>query len=315
MADRGEVKIREGKIDDLVKIYKQAYERILKDIVDSTEAGKIRKFAVMQDINRTLEKLGVDVDEWVKREMPQYYLDGANQAVQDLRADGYDTSKLSSFNIINKEAILALTDETSLAFAEGIQGISRNARRVLDDALKQQLNFIVAEGRLSGEARKVVSARVEYRLKEAGLGVLRDAGGKEWQYDTYARMLVRTKAVEARNQGLANRMLASGYDLVQVSDHNSTHAVCLKYEGKILSMTGSVKPGTELPGGVTVFATYQKAKEDGLFHPNCKHSINTFNPELAEKTHAYENPYNTLSREEYIKQYPDSPEAIAAKKS
>lgn len=281
MANR-EIKIREGKIQDLISIYKDTYKKLVSTIVDSTDAGKIQKARVMIRINRDLAQLGVDVDKWVKSEIPQYYLDGANVAIQDLQKLGVDLTKTSGLAPINREAIKALTDEVSLAFAEGIKGIGRNVARVLSDAQKQQINQILAQGKLTGDSRQMIAAAVEKRLRDEGLSVLVDTGGRRWEFDTYADMLVRTKAVEARNQGLTNRMLQNGYDLVQVSDHNSDHPACADWEGEILSLTG------ETPG----YDTVSDAEASGLFHPNCEHAINVIVPSLAEQTQAYDNPYN-----------------------
>lgn len=291
MADRGPVKIREGRIDDLTKLYKQSYKDIVKTIDLATTSGKIQKFKVMAQINRILADLGVNVDEWVKTEIPQYYLAGANQAKQDLLKLGINVDTGTGFAVVNKEAITALVDETSLAFAEGITGISRNARRLLDNALKQQLNFIIADGKLTGAARRSVSASVSAAIQESGLVALVDRGGKQWQFDTYARMLVRTKSVEARNVGLMNRMTGSGHDLVQVTRHQSDHEACAFWEGKILSISGATPVGTKLDGGYVVEGTYEQARRMGLFHPNCKHGINVINPALAAITKAYDNTF------------------------
>lgn len=290
MADRGEVKIRQGKLADLIRIYRAAYKDLTLEIIDATDAGKIQKARTMASIKQTLRELGDDVDTWVKAEIPQYYLDGANVAAQDLKSMGVDLRKPGGLQALNKESIKILTDEVSLAFAEGITGIGRNAARVLDNALKQQLNFIIAEGKLKGEALKTISQAVQAQLRRDGLSVLVDRAGKRWEFETYSNMLVRTKAVEARNLGLTNRMLANGYDLVQVSNHNSKHAECARWESKILSLTGQSKG--RLPGGVYVAGTVEKAKAQGLFHPNCQHAINVINPELAAKTKAYDNPFN-----------------------
>lgn len=303
MADRGPVKIREGNIDQLIAIYKSAYNQAIKTIVDATEAGKIQRARVMLTINAILKDLGVKSAEWIEREIPQYYLDGANAAIQDLRRMNVDVMSKKGLLPIDAEAIKALTDDTALGFAESIRGVGRNAERVLSDAVKQQINFTIAEGRLTSESKKVVVATVEQTLRDQGLGALTDKAGRTWDYEVYARMLVRTKSVEARNQGLGNKMLQNGYDLVQVTDHNSDHPACAKYEGKILSMTGQTKPGTELPGGLVVFATYAQAtapeKEGGgIFHPNCEHAINAIDPDIAAKTEAYDNPYNYLSQDE-----------------
>jgi hypothetical protein len=90
-------------------------------------------------------------------------------------------------------------------------------------------------------------------------------------------MLFRTKAVEARNRGLANRMVEFNYDLVQVSNHNSTHEECRVWESRILSVSGATKG----------YPTVAKAEAAGLFHPNCKHAINVLIPSLARQTEAY----------------------------
>lgn len=282
MAYTGPVKIRDGQIDQLITLYKQTYAKLVQEIVTATDSGKIQKARVMARINRELEALGVEVDQWARREIPQYYLDGANIAQQDLRALGVDISKSKNFAVINSEAIKALTDEVALAFAQSITAISRNSSQLLSQAIKQQLNFVIAQGKLTGEARATISNNIKQVIQENGITALTDKSGRNWSFDNYARMLARTKAAEARNQGLTNRMLASGYDLVQVSNHRSDHRACAVWEGRILSLTGNT------PG----FPTLNGAAMAGLFHPNCEHSVNVIVPELASKTIAYQNPYN-----------------------
>jgi hypothetical protein len=83
--------------------------------------------------------------------------------------------------------------------------------------------------------------------------------------------------VEARNRGLLNRVLENGFDLVQVSSHLTSCNQCAPWEGQILSMTG------ETAG----YPTVAEAEAGGLFHPNCRHAINTINPSLANKTKSY----------------------------
>lgn len=282
MADRGPVVVKEANIQALVDLYSKTYAKMVREIEKATDAGKINKARVMARLNAELESLGVDVKEWVEKEIPQRYLDGSNVALQDLRALDVDISKSTNFAVINREAIEALVDETALNFAQGITALSRNARRILNDTLKQQLNFIIAQGKLTGATRKMISDSLKIRLQEEGIQSIRDRAGRNWTFDRYTEMLARTKSVEARNQGMVNRMLASGYDLVQVTNHGSDHPACAKYEGQILSVSG------QTPG----YPTLEQALGDGLFHPNCKHAMNVIHPELAKLTKAYDNPYN-----------------------
>lgn len=282
MADHGEVKLRDVRIQNLINLYHTAYENIVETIITDTTAGKIRKARTMAAIRAQLQDLGDNVGEWAQKEIPQYYLDGANVAVQDLKKMGADLSGPAGLAPINKEAIAALVDDTSLAFAQSLTAITRNAQALLGDAVKQQLNFIIADGTLTGEARKTIAASIRQSIEDNGISALTDKAGRSWSFDTYAEMLVRTKAVEARNAGLQNKMLQNGYDLVQVSDHGSSHQECADWEGAILSITGNT------PG----YDTTDDAESAGLMHPNCQHAYNVIEPDLADQTSAYDNPYN-----------------------
>lgn len=288
MADHGEVKLRDVNIQKLIDQYHETYRNIVTTITDASTAGKINKARTMATIRAQLTDLGDNLDLWVQKEIPQYYLDGANIAVQDLKDMGANVSGPKGLAPINKESIAFLVDDTRNAFATSLTAVSRSASNILSDAVKQQVTAVLADGQLTGSARKTITASITETLKDNGLSALVDKGGREWSFDDYAEMLVRTKAVESRNVGLQDKMLQNGYDLVQVSDHNSDHPACEKWEGEILSISGNT-PGYE---------TTADAEADGLMHPNCQHAYNVIQPKLAAKTEAYDNPYNDLGTDE-----------------
>lgn len=291
MADRGPVKLREPGIQALIDLYLKVYTKITRDIITASEAGKINRARLMVRINHELEQLGVDVDKWIKTEIPKYYNDGAAIALQDLRKLGVDLTTATSAPI-NVQAIAALVDETRYAAFQAITGISKNVSNIVSQTQRQQLTMTIAEGKLTADTRRMIAKAVSQQIEDDGIGALIDRSGREWTYDRYSNMLVRTKAVEARNEGLVNKMVQYGYDLVQISNHGTEHPACRKWEGKILSITGNTPTGTRLPGGYTVAGSMAQAKSEGLFHPHCKHAANVINPELAAKTRAYENPFN-----------------------
>lgn len=287
--DRGPVNIREGKIGELIQLYQSTYRKLEKEILTATEVGKIQKARTMARIKSILTEFGAEVADFVDEEIPKYYYDGANIASQDLKNLGVTVGR----NIaIDKAAIASLVYDTKLSFAESITAMYRSSARIVSNALKQQIQLQIAEGKLKGDTLKMITSDVKRILQEEGITALIDKGGKRWTFEHYAETLVRTKAVEARNNGLENRALSSGYDLVQISNHNSQHEACHVWEGKILSISGSTPKGTKLPGGYIVAGTLQEAREAGLFHPNCKHAANIIIPELAAKTKAYNNPFN-----------------------
>lgn len=294
MADYGPIKIRQASLDELNKLYQETYKKVAQELVDSAGAKRIQKARVMARINYELSKLGVDGDKILKEELSKYYYDGANQALQDLRDLDVNLSPSASA-AINKEAVAALVDEAVTLYGQGIAGISRNASNIISTALRQNLNLTIAQGKITGSARKMISAAVEKEIRDRGIGSLTDKAGRSWSLDSYTEMLVRTKGVEARNQGLANKMVSYGFDLVQVSNHGTQHKACRAWEGKILSLTGQTPTGAKLLGGYSVAGTVDEAKAAGLFHPNCKHAINVFTPRLAAATKAYDNPYLKMS--------------------
>lgn len=278
MAKPTKVPVNEKEVADLTRIYKKAYEDVISVILRSPLLNNQHRLEVLTQIREILKELKVKSDDFTDPYIRKMYEKGFQDATIELKK--LDLLSKRGFGLIHKDAVKALISETQEAFAESIQGVNRSSRIFLNSIVKEQIKARLAEGAVTGAVRKQIVKNVKATLIEQGLSSLVDKGGKRWSLDRYADMLVRTKAVEARNTALANRMLENGFDLVQVSDHNSDHQACARWEGKILSITGRTKG----------YPTLEEARENGkgIFHPNCKHAINVINPKLAEKTQAYD---------------------------
>ncbi len=271
------VEVKEQGLQTLRDTFKSAYKQIVNEIDGATNFGVQNRKQILSQIDRHLTDLGVDVNAFVKQEIPTYYKLGANQAVEQLQYLGAEVPIKSGFNIVHRDMIANLVNETASSFADSIQTVGRSAQALLGKKVREEIRQQIATGVIQGSTLPNVTKQIKQILADEGLSALVDKNGRHWQLDTYAEMLFRTKTVEARNMGLANRMLENGYDLVQVSIHFSTHEACRVWEGKILSMTGNT------PG----YPTVDQATEDGLFHPNCRHAINALAPDLAAKTLAW----------------------------
>lgn len=264
-------------IEKVVRLYKQAYRHIIEEILTATDFGVYNRKQILNQIEKILEDLQVDVQDFIETEIPKYYKTGADNAVKQLEAQGADLTTASGFNRIHKEAVNNLIDDVGMSFAEAMTGIKRSATTLLNKAVREMISFRMAEGVTKGEALRQVRNAIKGILQEQGLDSMIDKAGRGWTLDRYSEMLIRTKTVEARNRGLVNRMLENDYDLVQVSDHLGACELCAPWGGKILSLTGQTEG----------YPTVADAEADGLFHPNCRHAINTLHPDLAEKTAAY----------------------------
>jgi len=272
-----EAQVNEEAIARLTDLYQKAYIRIAGEIEGATDFGVANRKAILAQIDAILADFSGDVYEFIETEIPAIYKVGAKDAVNQLRAAGADIQVKSGFNLLHKQAIAALVDDTASAFGEGMAGINRTARQILGRATKQLITQRIAEGLISGSSVRDVKNLITGILQNEGLGALVDKGGHTWTLDRYSEMLFRTKMVEARNLGLINRVAENGFDLVQVSVNGSEHEECRIWEGEILSLTGATSG----------YKTVSDATAAGLFHPNCKHALNVINPELAAITLAY----------------------------
>lgn len=273
-----EVPVNEANIAKTISFYKRAYKDIVNELTTATDFGVANRRAILAQIDDILETMGEDMQKFIAEELPDYYRAGAEDAVRQLRNVGADVQVAESFNLVHRQAIMAILDETNQSFAEAISGIKRSATGLLGTAVKEELTYRLAKSVTAGEALEAAKKSLKIAIQENGITALKDKSGRSWTLDRYTEMLFRTKAVEARNRGLMNRGVENGYDLVQVSRHNSDHEECRVWEGKILSLTGKTKG----------YPTVDEAKRAGLFHPNCKHAINFLIPKLAKMTSAYD---------------------------
>jgi hypothetical protein len=271
------VDVSDEQMARLIEIYKTAYKRIAVSIEGATSFGKYYRKEILKQIDEILKELGVDIQKFVEVEMTEFYKKGAGEAVTQLEKIGAELSVTKNFNQIHKEAISNLVDDIGQSFANTLTAVKRNATNIMNQAAKEEIMWKMAEGRISGETLTKIRGMVKGVFREQGVFYFIDKGNHRWELDRYTEMLIRTKAVEARNRGLVNRVVENDYDLVQVSDHFNECELCHPWEGKILSLTGRTSG----------YPTLDEATAAGLFHPNCRHAINTINLKLAKETNAY----------------------------
>ncbi len=271
------VVINQQNIAELTSTFERSYKQITHEILTATDFGVKNRRAILSQIETILEGLGVDVQSFLDRELPGYYKIGADEGIRQLRNVKADISVSTGFNRIHENAINALVDDASRSFGESLTGVGRSANLLLGRTARDLMTEQIATGIIGGAAMRRVRNNIKGVLADQGLSALVDKGGRKWSLDTYAEMLFRTKVVESRNRGLMNRLAENGFDLVQVSNHNSSHAACAQWEGVILSISGQTQG----------FSTVAEAEVSGLFHPNCEHAINAISPAIAKMTQAY----------------------------
>ena len=161
------------------------------------------------------------------------------------------------------------------------------ALRMTDDVYRQTVNRVqlaMATGSITYE--KAVDMAVTDFLAQ-GINCIEYSNGRRVNIADYVRMVLRTTSTRAALQGKSERFKASGYDTVQVSSYGMCSKTCLPWQGRVYindafmdwqgetKYEGDVKYGRSEYCGKW-FPLLSSAIEHGLFHPNCRHSINLF---------------------------------------
>ena len=144
-------------------------------------------------------------------------------------------------------------------------------------------------GLLSGVDTRIQATQKmlnEYAAK--GITSFVDKSGRNWELSSYAEMCARTVSAHAALQGHIDRQLEVGEDLVKVSTIGTTCPICSRWQGVVLSISGKSPK----------YHSLDEAKASGLFHPNCKHTLGMFIPELDGEGKVEPSSVNPSSKEQ-----------------
>ena len=130
-------------------------------------------------------------------------------------------------------------------------------------------------GLLAGvDTRIQATQKMLNEYAEKGITSFVDNAGRNWSLSSYAEMCARTVSSHAALQGHIERQNEVGEDLVKVSTIGTTCPICQRWQGVVLSISGNSPK----------YHSLDEAKESGLFHPNCKHTLVMYIPELDDGT-------------------------------
>lgn len=161
------------------------------------------------------------------------------------------------------------------------------ALRLTDDVYRQTVNRVqlaMATGSIS-YAKAVDMAVADFLAQ--GINCIEYSNGRRVNIADYVRMVLRTTSTRAALQGKSERFKAQGYDTVLVSSYGMCSKTCLPWQGRAYindaftdwqgetKLENGVKFGKSLYCGKW-FPLLSSAIEHGLFHPNCRHSINLY---------------------------------------
>jgi hypothetical protein len=159
-------------------------------------------------------------------------------------------------------AVEALTQET----LGNVTATHRGILRATQDAYRSIIAETGQQLLLGAQTRLQATQAALDRFAQRGITGFVDKAGRGWSMEAYTEMAMRTGCGRAAVQGHADRLMANGLDLVIVSDAPKECPICRGAEGQVYSLSGT---SSEYP-------SLDDARAAGLFHCNCRHSINAY---------------------------------------
>ena len=176
----------------------------------------------------------------------------------------------ASFFGVNENKLKSLIDATKNDLRNGQDAMLRMA----DDVYRQTI-FKAHVFLQSGSATLYQAVDMATKdFLDKGFNCIRYKDGKRVNIASYAEMALRTASQRATFMGEGKKRDEFGIHTVVVSAHANTCSLCLPWQGKIL-IDDVYSHGSKVDGK---YPLVSKAMKDGLFHPNCRHTLITYFP-------------------------------------
>jgi hypothetical protein len=145
-----------------------------------------------------------------------------------------------------------------------VAGMTANMKKKDVAFLRETVAGVEREAAMTGMTPRQVTAELLTRLESRPEGFkFVDAGNRVWDSKAYCEMLARTTLLNTSRQEYLNTCAENGSDVVAVTVSGHCCDKCAVWENRLLSISGATKG---LP-------TVDDAIAEGLFHPNCTHSL------------------------------------------
>ena len=76
---------KQEDVDSLIGFFKDSYKKVVDEILNSKSFSVKRRKEILKQIEDILNDLGVDIDKFIKSEIPKYYEMGASDAIKQLK--------------------------------------------------------------------------------------------------------------------------------------------------------------------------------------------------------------------------------------
>lgn len=285
----------------IISSMKRNYQRHLQEESEvgfkytQWQAEKLKELKRYQRQNANIIKgytKGLDkkVSEHMQRELKQGAINAIKQYNKVLGKNLKPSKVMNkSFFKINDKKVNALIKVVN----DDLKTANTSALRMANDQYRQVIHksaFFVGNGVFTEQqaAKMGTNELSELKLTElaideanknflaGGLNCIEYSNGRRVNLASYSQMAVRTANLRAQLMGEGDFRKSIGRTLVQATSHGGACPICQKWE-KHIFIDDVYSGGTKEDGKYMLLS---EAMKQGFLHPNCRHGITTYYPEL-----------------------------------
>ncbi|MFF8656818.1 phage minor capsid protein [Streptomyces huasconensis] len=296
------------------RLYEDAEDALLERLTKALEADLESprwaelKLASIGDLRTAVERitdaLQQDTDGKVREALITAYNRGRQAAVAELGALDIGRELVARRALPQAPAV----DRLAASLAQDTRPLYVRITRVVVDAFRSVVGRVSGGVLLGAMTRRQASQRALDQVAARGITGFVDRAGRSWDMASYAEMAVRSVTARAAIEGHTDALTEIGVGLVIVSDAPLECPLCAVWEGEVLSLSGEAGPHTVVaehavqPRGlfaprrsvvVHVAGSLVEARAQGLFHPNCRHSLAAYIPGVTKRPPHHATPGTT----------------------
>jgi hypothetical protein len=231
-----------------------------------------QKLAEMQayeaQARRLIDDLRKQAETGLHTALTKAYERGGMEAVMEIGVGARSVESVSALAAIERivaETMLTL-DATSTRILRATMDLYRDATSAGSAAGRAAVRAGVEQVLLGAQTRLQATQSVLDRFAAKGIVGFIDKAGRGWNLASYTEMATRAGTMNAAVAGHVDTLQANGLDLVIVSADGSPCELCQSWEGEVLSSSGNDP----------AYPSLDEATADGLFHPNCLHTVSLY---------------------------------------
>ncbi len=226
----------EKQIQQLIGMYRQGFEEILRVIVEKEAKGQWAQYwrDLLLDVRAILQQLDDHADRWIEQTIGQVYSQAAAQTAVFLSQLGIEKQTSPEFAQAHQQAI----DVVAQNMADNLRNATQFIGRRIDDVFRQVGLEQTGRKLAAGQTWQDMKQKVIQGLLDEGQTAFVDRLGRKWRLDTYAEMVARTTTREAASIATLNTCQEFDLDLVRITTHYPTCPICAPLQGKVYSISG-----------------------------------------------------------------------------